>query len=100
MTRQDILNSIKIKQEQRKALDKEILELVQQNLLFSDDKQWFTEELQEVKRKEGRKTIKENKLIGRVHWIEMLKDESTGKSFDLERSQVVRIDGEWKNILI
>jgi hypothetical protein len=70
-------------------------ELRKESILLSDDKQWFTEENQTITKTVNRKKIKEEHLIGRIHWNEEFKDSDTGEPIVIERTQVVRIDGKW-----
>lgn len=74
-----------------KALKLENEEIGKQLILLCDDKQWFTEKLELVK--VARK--KEKMLVGRRHWKEDFKDESTGEIVTIERSEVVSIDGRF-----
>lgn len=96
ISRAEVEKLIEQKREQRKQLDKEIIELRKQWYLISDDTQWFTEEKEMVTIRDGKKKIKAEKLIGRIHWMEEFKDKSTGKPLILERSQVVTVDGKWE----
>jgi hypothetical protein len=96
MTRQDISVLIQTKRDLIEATKKEIEDLVKQWHLTSDDKQWFTEKMETVKVKEGRKYVEKQWLIGKINWKENFKDESTGKIFTLDRCKVVRVNGGWE----
>lgn len=78
-----------------KALKDENIEIGKQLLLLCDEEQWFTEKMETITQREGRKKIKVDRLIGRIHWKEDFKDESTGETVTIERSEVVRIDKDW-----
>lgn len=76
----------------------ELVQITKDLYLLSDDKQWFTEEEEEVIiSKRPKKT--EKQLIGRIHWRECFKDEDNPEDESqwvwIDRSKVVRVDGEW-----
>lgn len=75
-------------------LKKQNRELKKESFLLCDEKQWFTEDNEEVVVSKRPKKI-ETMLIGKIHWKEPFKDESTGDSIEVERSQVVRVNKEW-----
>ena len=79
---------------ENKKLISEYKELQRQDILCCDDKQWFTEVEEEIIKKRRPKIV-EKQLIGRKHWNEDFTDEGTGETVTIERSQVVRINGEW-----
>ncbi len=91
MTRTQIRNKVKTKEAQIKKLDNEIIELYKRDYLLCDKKQWFKEE----EETHGRGKKKETNLVGRIYWKEGFKDEDTGKIIMIERSQSVRVNGEW-----
>lgn len=72
----------------------EINELLKEEILLSDDKQWFTEEEEEFVISKRPKKV-EKHLTGRIHWKEEFKDRDSDKSVVINRSQIVCIDGEW-----
>lgn len=94
-TRQDIANDIAELQEQRKALQERAVQLNRENILLSDDEQWFTETEETWTRRVGRKREKYTRLVGRINWKEDFTDEDTGEKLSINRSEVVRVDGEW-----
>ncbi|HEX8334710.1 MAG TPA: hypothetical protein VF622_18955 [Segetibacter sp.] len=96
VTRKEIEASIQAKKEAIKTIKTEIVELSKQSLLFSDEEQWFTEKLETVTYRENRKKVSVEKLIGRRHWNEDFRCENTGKVITIERSEVIRIDGQWE----
>lgn len=65
--------------------------LIKEDYLLSDEKQWYKEERRVVKM--GRKNVEI--LEGRIYWKQKIKDEDSGKYFEVERSMAVKIDGEW-----
>jgi len=65
--------------------------LIKEDYLLSDEKQWYKEERRIVKI--GRKNVEI--LEGRIYWKQKIKDEGSGKEFEVERSMAVKIDGEW-----
>ena len=69
----------------------EITELNKENMLFSDTKQWYTEEDVTV----GRGKTKETFLAGKINWIDGFTDEDTGDVMYINRSEIVRKNGEW-----
>lgn len=96
MTREAIDNLIKSKYEAIKTLKDEILDLRRQDILLSDEKQWFEEKMESVSKRVNRKKVTEEKLIGRVYWNESFKDEDRPENpIVITRCQVVRINGEW-----
>lgn len=95
MNRKELEQAIVDKKEKILIFKKEIAELTKEGLLLSDEEQWFTEKIELVTIRDGRKKTKVKKLIGRVHWKEDFTDEATGEIITIERSQPVRIDGEW-----
>lgn len=82
-----------IKAENKKLII-EYNELQKKDILFCDDQQWFTEVEEEVILKR-RPKVTETRLVGRKHWKEDFTDEGTGEIFTIERSRVVRVNGEW-----
>jgi hypothetical protein len=97
MTRNEIEQKRKENKDKIEALKRENIELAKQSILLSDEIQQFTEKIEShPKSKYQRKTnYLDGKLVGRIHWKESLKDEGTGESIEIERSQIVRINGEW-----
>lgn len=72
----------------------ENIKLKQEAMLLSDDKQWYAEAMEPTIPEDARKK-KIEKLIGRIHWNEDFKDDDTGETVSIERSEIVRVDGEW-----
>lgn len=77
-----------------KKLNEKLIALRRESLLFSDRLQRYSEEDEEhvVSR---RPKVVETIRVGRIHWKESFKDESTGKVTVIERSRIVRENGEW-----
>ena len=96
-TRQQIIENIKEKRQQIGTLYEEINQLYRESLLLSDDEQWFTEKEETEEIKVGRKKEKRTFLAGRIHWNETFKDADTGQEIVIERSRLVRVNGEWVN---
>lgn len=93
-SREEIHKEIIEKLETISKTKDEINELLKEGILLSDDKQWFTEEEEEFVISKRPKKV-EKHLTGRVNWKEEFKDESTGETVTINRSEIVRIDGEW-----
>lgn len=94
-TRTDIQSDIKAVERAIAEAKVRLRELVLENILFSDDQQWFTEkEEEEVVSKRPKKI--EKFLVGRIHWKETFTDMDKGTPIEIERSRVVRVNGEWR----
>ena len=77
-------------------LKNEILELRRQEVLISDKNQQFVEKEEQVLIS-GRPKVYETKLVGRIFWKEKFIDQDDPKHpIFIERTQVVRINGEWQ----
>lgn len=77
------------------ALNDERLQVKRDLMLLCDDKQWFEEKMESFVRRSKRKKETIQHLIGRVYWNENFIDEDTGAVVTINRSRVVRQDGEW-----
>lgn len=79
MTRNEIKQRIKENFFEIKSLEQENIELTKQAILLSDDEQQFIEQIEShPKSKYQRKdNYLDGKLVGRIHWVEEFKDEST-----------------------
>jgi hypothetical protein len=75
----------------------ELRELIHEELMFSDENRQFEEKIESHPKAKFQRNPNplDNQLVGRIHWIETLIDESNGKPFPIKRSQVVRVNGEW-----
>lgn len=91
MTRKQIRNKIAANEAKIKALKTQNIELVRQDYLHCDKKQWFTEKTETVKIGRTKKEL----LIGRINWVSEFVDEDDGQVIEVPRSQIVRVDGEW-----
>ena len=69
-----------------------LVELQKQYYLLCDKEQWFTEKEETV----GRGRTKETRLVGRINWKDYFVDDDTGKKIEIERSEIVRINGVWQ----
>ena len=72
-TRKDIRAEISAKIELIEQLEAEKKELILEDIQFSDEERWYTEE------EETHEVSKRHKkfMVGRINWKEELKDEST-----------------------
>lgn len=95
MTRKQIGKKIHTNSKQINKLKLDNRNLYLQSLLTCDKEQWFKEEIETVKVREGRKFISKECLIGKVYWNEYYLDEDTGKKVKIERETVVKKDGVW-----
>ena len=95
MTREIIKNKIDETIEKINFYKAELRRLEEEDILFSDEQQWFIEKEEEVKFRENRKLIKETRLIGRIYWKEHFEDEDSGELIEIERSQKVRENGKF-----
>jgi len=103
-TRQDIKKEYQELEEQIRALKAKQLDLNMENIVFSDEQQWYEEKEEELpewiipegKKKRHKKIMKKH-LVGRVHWNESFIDEDEPKdSFIIPRSEIIKIDGVWQ----
>ena len=95
MTREIIKNKIDETIEKINFYKAELEKLEKEDILFSDDQQWFVEKEEEVKFRQNRKLIKETRLIGRVYWKEHFVDEDSGELIEIERNCKVRENGKF-----
>jgi hypothetical protein len=72
-------------------------ELFKEWMMLSDDELTYKETTEMSFKRAGRKMVKEPYERGGVYWIEHVKDGDTGKTFPLERSMTVKVNGEWVN---
>ena len=95
MRRRKTIKALVEKKEAKiKALDLEILELNREETLLSDKKQQFIEKEEEILIC-GRPKKYKTMLMGRIHWKEDFIDEDSGDIITIERSMLVRKNGEW-----
>lgn len=92
--RKQISNKVKKNLEKIKALEEQNIELLIESYLLSDKIQKYTEQEENILIC-GRPKKFETKTIGRIHWEEHFVDEETGNVISIERTQVVRVNGEW-----
>ena len=95
-TRKDIRADISAKIELIEQLEAEKKELILEDIQFSDEERWYTEE--EETHEVSKKPKKSEKImVGRINWKEEFKDEENPNyPTIIERSRVVRINGEWQ----
>lgn len=95
MNREEIKLQIKSNIEKIEELQSANKKLITEDYLFSDEKQWFTEKMESIIKRDGNKKVKADWLIGCINWISHFTDADTGKVIPIERSKIVRINGEW-----
>jgi hypothetical protein len=98
MTKREELNSlIEGKQEQIVKIRSEITELYRESRLLSDEVCWFTEEIEHHPKHKYQRNENwlDGKLVGRVHWIMKVPVVDEGRELEIERSNIVRLNGEW-----
>lgn len=100
-TREQIRQEIYEVKQEIKRLEEKRIELLKESLLLSDDKQWYTEQTEDIPEyvipegKKRRKAVPVWHHTGRTHWIEEFKDGDTNESIFITRSRIVKMDGEW-----
>lgn len=95
MTRKEIRDKIQQNNNSIQSLQQQNIEFLKADYLLSDEKQWFTEEIEKYTERVNRKKVHGERLVGRIHFTQHFIDESTGISIPIERTQIVRINGEW-----
>lgn len=95
MTRAEINAKIAEKREQVRAINSEITALQKEALMLCDEEQWYKEE-DEVFTISKRPKKTETKRVGRIYWLQNFIDESNGNILPIERSEIVKINGEWQ----
>jgi len=97
-TRRQVNKAIDSRLKRIEKLKEEISQLRKIDCLISDKHQRFTEEMEDVLISRRPKVINK-RLVGRIHWNEFFTDEdypdSEEKGIWIERSRIVRINGEW-----
>ena len=92
---------LELKKEKNFALIEEIrrenIELTKELYLLSDEKQWFREEVESHPKQpyQRKPHFLDGKLVGRICWNDVFKDEDSGETVTIERSEVVRVNGVW-----
>lgn len=94
MNRTDIYKEIGYKEKLIDQFKSEIIELQRKSILLCDEFQRFEEKEEEIVLKRRPKKT-EKRLIGRIFWNEKFKDQSSEEYIMIERSMVVRVNGEW-----
>lgn len=87
-------NKIKNRLDKIEKLQSEIKELERKIMTTSDSKQQYVEVNEEVLVC-GRPKKYETKLIGRLNWKQHFTDEDTGESVTIDRSTLVKVNGEF-----
>ena len=94
--RNEIRNGISTINRQIEELEAKRELLILEDIQFSDDEQWYTEEL-ETHEVSKRPKKSENFIIGRIHWKEPIMDEDKPNNpLIIERSRIVKVNGDWK----
>lgn len=94
-TRTKLLELIEENNKQIENLRQINLSLLRDSYLISDEQQWYDEKNEDtIKWYRRKKTVTTN-LVGRIYWNEYFKDEDTGDEIKMERSRVVKFNGEW-----
>jgi hypothetical protein len=89
--RQKLQAKINANKTKIEALKSENIALIKQTIILSDNIQQYEEKLEIT----GRGKNKREVLVGRIHWKEDFKDDSTGEVITIERSDIVKCDDEW-----
>ena len=92
--REEIKSQVKSIENQIKSLEEDLEELIKEEYLLCDEKQWFTEKEEETIVKK-RPLVKETNLIGRINWEQEFIDEDSQEVIKIERSMIVRANGKW-----
>jgi len=97
LTRAEIHKRITANEDKIRELRRENEQLFRQSLLLSDDKQWYTEKVEHHPKEKWQRQQHplDGKVVGRINWKERIQDGDTGQYVEIERSQVVRVNGEW-----
>lgn len=90
-TRKQLVAKTKANLKMIEKLNAENLEFLRKSYLLCDKRQQFIEEVVTV----GRGKNKREELQGRINWMQIFVDEDTGEEFKIQRTRVVRINGEW-----
>jgi hypothetical protein len=93
-TRKDIQDDINSKEMEIIAINAQIVELKKEALLLCDEQQRY-EEKEELIVISKRPYKTQKTIIGRIYWKEDFTDEDGGDVITIERSEVVRENGEW-----
>lgn len=81
-------------EDDKKLLNEKYHELLIENCLLCDEKQYYKEEIiTKTISKRPKKTVEV--LVGRIYWKEKFTDEDTGEQVEIERCECVRENGEW-----
>ncbi len=90
--RQKLSDLVKLNNEKIAALHSKNRDILIKSYLLCDDKKTYVEK--EEERGKGKNKI--TQLTGRIKWIQVFEDADTGEKVPIERSEVVRINGEWQ----
>lgn len=90
-TRTGIRTEIEVKKELIKQLEDEIVDLIHEDYLLNDDEQWYTEKEESIYINNPTST----EMVGRINWTQKVRDEDSGKLFDINRSSIVKVGSKW-----
>ena len=93
-TRKNIQDDIHSKEIEMSAINAQIAELKKEAMLLCDEQQRY-EEKEETPMEYKFAPPATPILIGRIYWKEDFIDEETEEVITIERSEVVRENGEW-----
>lgn len=91
MNRRQLVSMVKQNNKEIERLKEQNIQCLRASYLLNDKKQSYHEEEFTV----GRGKNKRTEVRGMVRWMQTFVDEGTGEEFQLERNNVVKIDGEW-----
>ena len=94
--RAELRKQIQSNQEMIEKLRAENLKLQREDWMLSDETQWY-EEKEILVTISKRPKVVEKQIRGFIKWNQEFKDEATGESISIERSQVVKINGKFVN---
>jgi len=93
--REELQEKIRLNEIRMTELDNENSNLQIECHKISDDKQQYSEQIEKIARRDGRKKVYDNVLIGKIHWQENFIDEESGDVISISRHRVVRRNDRW-----
>ena len=90
-----IAKKIRNRRDRIEKLKNQIVDLERSFMMTSNRNQTYVEQVEDVLTS-GRPKVYEKKLVGRLNWKQRFKDEDTGQVIVIDRSTVVKVDGEFK----
>ncbi len=93
--RRDSINEqIAAKKDVISKMKSEIIALEREAFLLCDEHQRFEENEEDIIISRRPRKVKKA-LVGRIYWREKFKDEYTGRGVWINRTRIVRLNGEW-----